>query len=47
MFLKILQNSQKNTYAEVSFLIELQAVASNFFKKRLWHGVIFWIIQNF
>ena len=30
----------KNTYAEVSFLIELQAVASNFFKKRLWHGVI-------
>ena len=47
MFLKILQNSQKNTDAEVSFLIELQAVASNFFKKRLWHGVIFWIIQNF
>ena len=31
--LEILQKSQKNTCAKVSFLIELQA----FIKKRLWH----------
>ena len=33
MSLEILQKSQKNTCAKVSFLIELQA----FIKKRLWH----------
>ena len=31
LFLDILQNSQENTYARVSFLITL-------LKKRLWHG---------
>ena len=33
MFLEILQNSQKNTCARVSFLIKLQALACNFNKK--------------
>ena len=33
MFLDILQNSQKNTCARVSFLIKLQALACNFNKK--------------
>ena len=37
VFLKILQNSQKNTCARVSFLIKLQALRLQFFKKRLWH----------
>ena len=42
-FLEISQNSQKNTYAKVSFLIKLDAWAWNFIKKetllkkRLWH----------
>ena len=31
--LEILQNSQENTYARVSFLIQLQAKACNFIKK--------------
>ena len=34
VFLKILQNSQENTYARVFFLIELEATL---LKKRLWH----------
>ena len=33
MFLEILQYSQENTYATVSFLIKLQAAACNFIKK--------------
>ena len=33
MFLEILQNSQENTCAKVSFLIKLQAEAFNFIKK--------------
>ena len=33
MFLEILQNSQQNACARVSFLIKLQAVACNFIKK--------------
>ena len=33
MFLKILQNSDENTYARVSFLIKLQAEACNFIKR--------------
>ena len=39
MFLKVLQNSQKNTHARISSLIKLQARNStcNFIKKRLWH----------
>ena len=36
LFLDILQNSQKNTCAGVSFSIKLQAEACNFIKKRLW-----------
>ena len=36
VFLKMLQNSQENTYARVSFLIKLQAYAGNFIKKRPW-----------
>ena len=35
MFLEILQNSQENTFARVSFLIKLKA--STLLKKRLWH----------
>ena len=35
VFLKILQNSQENTCARVSFLIKLQAKACNLIKKRL------------
>ena len=33
VLLKILQNSQENTCARVSFLIKLQAWACNFIKK--------------
>ena len=33
MFLEILQKSQENTYARVTFLIELQAEACNFIKE--------------
>ena len=33
VFLEILQNSQANTYARVSFLMKLQADACNFIKK--------------
>ena len=33
VFLEISQNSQENTCARVSFLIKLQAWASNFIKK--------------
>ena len=33
MFLEILQNSQENTCAKVSFLIKLQVEAFNFIKK--------------
>ena len=33
MFLKILQNSQENTCARVSFLIKLQSSVCNFVKK--------------
>ena len=38
MFLEILQNSQENTCARVSFLIKLQAVPATLLKKRFWHG---------
>ena len=37
MFLKILQNSQKNIRVRVSSLIKLQAEASNFTKKEIQH----------
>ena len=37
MFLEILQNSQENTCARVSFLIKLQARPATLLKKRLWH----------
>ena len=33
VFLKVSQNSKKNSCAKVSFLIKLQAEASNFIKK--------------
>ena len=36
VFLEILQNSQENTCARVSFLIKLQGPAA-LLKKRLWH----------
>ena len=35
LFLDILQNSQENTYARVSFLIKLQARPATLFKRRL------------
>ena len=34
VFLEISQNSQENTYARVSFVIKLQASASNFILKK-------------
>ena len=37
VFLKISQNSQKNTCARVSFLIKLQALVCTFINNRLWH----------
>ena len=37
MLLEILENSQKNTCARVSFLIKLQAEPATLLKKRLWH----------
>ena len=38
VFLEILQNSQKKTYARASFLIKLQAWGLQLYqKKRLWH----------
>ena len=36
VFLEISQNSRENNCAKVSFLIKLQALACNLFKKRLW-----------
>ena len=44
VFLKILQNSQENTCARVSFLTKLQASACNFLKKETLPQVFtFWI----
>ena len=37
LFLEIVQNSQENTCARASFLINLQARSANLLKKRLWH----------
>ena len=40
-FIDILQNSQENTCARVSFIIKLQALGlrpETLLKKRLWHG---------
>ena len=55
VFLEILQNSQENTCARVSFLIKLQVSGCNFislqlyWKKRLWlwPGVFLWVLRNF
>ena len=48
VFLIILQNSQENTCAWVSFLIKLQASPCNFIKKRdSGTGVFLWIFWNF
>ena len=41
VFLEIPQNTQENTCARVSFLIELQAEACNFFKKETLTQVFF------
>ena len=49
MFLEILQNSQENTCARVSFLIKLQALAFNFIKKETLAQVFsceFWEISK-
>ena len=37
VFLEILQNSQENTCARVSFSIKLQAAPVTLLKKRLWY----------
>ena len=48
MFLKILQNSQENTCAKVSFLIKLQAPNLQFYlKKDSSAGVFPWILRDF
>ena len=38
IFLKILQNSEDSTRAGLSFLMKLQALAHNFFKKKKGSG---------
>ena len=45
MFLRILQHSQENTCARVSFLIKLQALCFN--KKDSGTGVFLWMLWNF
>ena len=47
VFLEILQNSQENTCARVSFLIKLQADACNFTEINSGPGVFLWILRNF
>ena len=49
MFLKLLQNSQENNFARVTFLIKLQASpqACNFIKKDTGKSVFLWILQKF
>ena len=47
LFLEILQNSQKNTCARVSFLMKLQAKPATLLKKDSGTGVFLWILQNF
>ena len=39
VFLEILQNSKKKTFAGVCFLIKLQAEGFNFIEKKFWHWV--------
>ena len=47
LFLKISQNSQKNTCARASFLIKLQAwVLQLYYKRGSSTGVFLWIFQN-
>ena len=48
VFLEILQNSQENTCARVSFLIKLQTSACNFIEKQALAQVVFLrIVWNF
>ena len=48
VFLKILQNSQENTCARVSFLTKLQASCLQLYQKRdSGTGVLLWILWNF
>ena len=48
VFLEIWQNSQENTRARVSFLINLQALGlCNFIKKETGTGAFMWILSNF
>ena len=47
MIWEISQNSQENTCARVYFLIQLQALACNFIKKRLWHRCLPFNIAKF
>ena len=50
VFLEILQNSQENACARVSFLIKLQASGfrpATLLKKRFWHRCFLWILRNF
>ena len=47
VFLEILQNSQENTFARVSFLMKLQVKANNFIKKKTDADVFLWFLRNF
>ena len=48
MFLNILQNSQENTCARVSFLIKLETSGLQLYWKRdSGTGIFLWILQNF
>ena len=46
VFLGILQNSQENTSARVSFLIKLQAPSATLLKKRYGTGIFQRILRN-
>ena len=48
VFLEISQNSLKNTGARVSFLIKLQVLGLQLYKKRdPATGIFLWILRNF
>ena len=47
MFLENWQNSEKNTCARVSFLINCRPQACNFIKKDSGTGIFLWILPNF
>ena len=47
VFLEVLQSSQENTCARISFLMKLQVKANNFIKKKTDTDVFLGILRNF